>query len=676
MKRWKLWCRRLAIFGVSAFVLSYLVFCAVWYANPFPVERLDHQPESPIVTDRNGRRLLTLVNEDGQWRQPVPLAEISPWLIQATLAAEDARFRQHRGVDYRALGRAVAQNLTHRTVVSGASTITMQLCRQLERKPRTLSAKLWQILRAWQLEQLRSKDEILSAYLNLATYGGNVQGAESASRWFFDKSAKDLSLGEAALLAGLPQSPNRFRPDRHLDDARVRRQFVLRRMVELGMISSTQADQAAQESIPAKRAASSRGAPHAAWLALRKRPQGGRTTLDLILQKRVEAAVKEHVPHLPDGTDVAVCVMEITSGDIVAWVGSANPEDPRDGQVDGVLAKRSPGSALKPFLFAAAFQTRRLAPESVIHDGAIERAGWTPENFDHTFSGELPVADALRRSLNVPAILIAEQVGLPRCLGTLKSVGVSLPSDAEKRGGLALVVGGIEVTLLDLVTGYATLGRCGEHRSSRLFLDEITRSERILDPDVCQAVNDILSVKHRRPNGWEQLPEAHMPWCMWKTGTSSGRRDALAVGHNGRFAIGVWVGRFSGVGHVDFVGRETAEPLLAKLFATPELRQDQYPASASTWKVNRPFQFQTPNSGPLRITTPSAGDVFMSQSGPAIVHPVTNLAGESRWFLNGLLVANQACPRLELSPGRYELRCVDPQGRAHAVEFAVEAIKR
>lgn len=676
MKRWKVRCRRLAFVGLGLCVVSYLVFCVIWYAAPFPIDRFDDQPSSPLVLDRHGQRLISLVNGDGQWRHPVPLEEISPWLIQATIAAEDARFRQHRGVDIQALTRAMAQNLTHRTVVSGASTLTMQLCRQLDRRPRTVSAKLSQMLRAWQLERLRSKDQILAAYLNLAPYGGNVQGAEAASRWFFDKSAKELSLGEAALLAGLPQSPNRFRPDRHLEVARTRRQFVLRRMTELGLISLEQADQAAAEPLPGQRTKTSVAAPHAAWLALSKRPLGGKTTIDLARQKTTESIVAESVPSLPPGADVAVCVMEIESGDIVAWVGSANPQDPLDGQVDGALALRSPGSTLKPFLFAAGFQTRRMAPDSLVYDGAIDRAGWTPENFDHTFSGELSAAEALRRSLNVPAILVAEQVGLPLCVGTLRAVGIPLPPNAEERGGLALAVGAIEVSLQDLVTGYATLGRLGRHRRPRLFLDERTLSARVLDVESCQAVNDILSVRYRRPSGWERLSQSQLPWCMWKTGTSSGRRDAWAVGHNGTYAIGVWVGRFSGVGHVDFVGKETAEPILAKLFAAAGLKRDEYPVFNCHWNVERPFKFPKPASGPLRITTPAAGDVFLSQSGPVVIHPVTNRESETRWFLNGRLIAGNGRPRLELTAGRYELRCVDHLGQSSAVEFAVQGIAR
>ncbi len=669
-----LWLKRLALGTCGLWLLAYAGFCYVWYACPFPVAQFDQQPVSPRVTDRSGKTLLYLVGENDHWRQPVALGKISTWLVQATLAAEDARFREHHGVDYSALGRAICQNVAHVKIVSGASTLTMQVCRQLDRRPRTVAAKLWQVLRAWQLEKLRSKDQILEAYLNLAPYGGNVLGAEAAAQWFYGKQAIDLSLGEAALLAGLPQSPNRFRPDRHPAEARIRRQFVLRRMRELGMITTAQADAAAAEPLPTASIKRTSSAPHAAWLALQKRPLGGRTTIDLSRQRAVEAAVAQQVSHWPASTDAAVCVIDIASSDIVAWIGSADASDPRDGQVNGGLAQRSPGSALKPFLYAAAFQSRRLGPASRVYDGPLERAGWSPENFDKTFSGEVPAAEALRRSLNVPAILITEQVGLSRCVGTLSAAGVTLPSNAAQRGGLALAVGGIEVNLLDLTAAYATLGRGGIARRPRLFLDESSPTEQALDADVCAAISDILSVRHRRPRGWEQLPESQLPWCMWKTGTSSGHRDAWALGHNGRYAIGVWVGRFSGAGHVDYVGQEAAEPLLAKLFAAPEFRELRHPSPAATWKVSRPYSLTLPATAPLRITTPTRGDVFLSAAGPAVIRPTTNREGDARWFLNGRLIAEHRPEPLELQPGRYELRCVDTQGQASAVEFSVQGI--
>ena len=671
---WKPLLKRLSLGLGILCLLAYAGFCWIWFANPFPLAQFDQQPVSPLVTDRSGRTLLYLVGENDQWRQPVPLEQISPWLLQATLAAEDSRFISHRGVDYSAMLRAACQNVVHGRVVSGGSTLTMQVCRQLDRRPRTFSSKLWQMLRAWQLEKLRSKDQILAAYLNLAPYGGNVLGAEAASQRFYGKHAADLSLGEAALLAGLPQSPNRFRPDRHPKEARIRRQFVLRRMNELGMITATQVSAAEAEPLPTMSAPRTSAAPHAAWLALKRRPLGGRTTIDLMKQQAVEAAVSQQISQWPAATDVAVCVIDIASSDLVAWVGSADPTDPQDGQVNGGLAKRSPGSALKPFLYAAAFQSRRLGPESLVYDGPLERAGWSPENFDKTFSGEIPAAEALRRSLNVPAILVAEQVGLSRCVGTLSAAGVTMPSNAAQRGGLALAVGGIEVTLLDLTTGYATLGRKGIAKHPRLFIDETSPGEQVLDADVCESITDILSVRHRRPRGWEPFTESQLPWCMWKTGTSSGHRDAWAVGHNGRYAIGVWVGRFSGAGHVDYVGQEAAEPLLASLFAAREFRVDQHPAPAAAWPVSRPFRLTQPAAAPLKITTPAPGDIFLSTAGHVVIKPATNRDAEARWFLNGRLVADHRPEHLELLPGRYELRCVDAQGQASAVTFSVQGV--
>lgn len=679
-KPWSLWFRRLALGICALWLLAYIGLSSVWYASPFPIARLDQQPVSPVVTDRHGQQLLYLVGDTDQWRQPVPLSDISPWLIQATLAAEDARFREHHGVDYSAIGRALCQAAAHGRFVSGASTLTMQVCRQIERGPRNVSHKLWQILRAWQLEQLRSKDQILTAYLNLVPYGGNVLGAEAAAQWFYGKHARDLSLGEAALLAGLPQSPNRFRPDRFPAAAQIRRQFVLRRMRELGLITPAQATAAAAEPLPSPPPRRNSAAPHAAWFALQQRPLGGRTTIDLARQRAVETALHQQVSQWPAGTDAAICVIEIATSEIVAWVGSADPTDPRDGQVNGGLARRSPGSALKPFLYAAAFQTRRLGPDSRVYDGPLERAGWTPENFDKTFSGETTIAEALRRSLNVPAILVTEQVGLSRCVGTLAAAGVTLPSNAAQRGGLALAVGGIEVNLLDLTNGYATIGRGGQFRRPRLFVDQTAPAQAALDPEICQAVTDVLSVRHRRPRGWEAYSDTQVPWCMWKTGTSSGHRDAWALGHNGRYAIGVWVGRFSGAGHVSYVGQEAAEPLLARLFAAPEFREHRHPAPGQIWQVSRPYTLTQPATAPLRITTPARGDIFLTAAGPVTIHPATNRpaqqAADTRWFLNGQLIAGGKPAALQLLPGRYELRCIDLQGQATAVEFAVEGLTK
>ena len=668
-----LWRRARYVVGALACLgaLAFALLALLWHAFPFPQERLGKWTTSPTVLDAKGRPMLTVVASDGEWRYPVPLERISPWIIKATIAVEDSRFYDHAGVDALAVARAAVQNILARGIVSGASTLDMQLCRMMDNRPRTFRAKVVESFRALQLDRLLSKDEILAHYLNAAPYGGNLRGAEAASLAYFGKHAADLSLDEAALLAGLPQSPSRYRPDRRLPRALRRRSVVLRRMVKEGMISDHARHQIEVAPMEIRRRPAPRNAVHAAWLALRMRPAAGRTTIDLDVQNEVERLVAERRRHLPEESQLAAVVIDIRRSAIVALVGSADPDDPVDGQVNGVLALRSPGSALKPFIYAAAFADGRLAPDSLVHDLPLQRGGWTPANFDRTFLGEVTAADALRRSLNVPAILVAEGVGLSRCCGTLEAVGVRLPPDAQARGGLALAVGGIEVTLLDLTNAYATLGRNGVRKRARLFPDESADAVRVLDPNICAAVNDILSSHRRRPAGVQDVLAEDAPWFMWKTGTSAGRRDAWAVGHNRRYAIGVWVGRFSGTGRIAFVGAHSAEPLLAGLFDLPVLRTFNPPPPPEPIVVRRPLPPPPEVASSLRITAPEDNATFAALSGAAIIRPGANRLHDVSWFLNGRLIGGDSPPRLVLPPGQYELRCVGPKGQASNTRFTV-----
>lgn len=656
----------------SLVALASVVFVVLWFCYPFPAERLDSLPASPRVTDRTGRVLLQVVGEDDHWRFPVSLNDVSPWLIKATIAAEDERFYSHDGVDLVAIGRASLQNLESQRVVSGASTLTMQLCRMLDPQPRSLTAKLIESTRALHAERELSKEQILEHYLNLAPYGGNIRGVEAASQRFFGRSCRKLSLGEAALLAGLPQAPSRFRPDRFPVRAARRRRYVLSRMVEAGMITETAMDRALAEpiEIPARTQRDS-AAPHAAWLALQKRQSGGRTTIDVSLQEIIEDEVTTHAETLPTGADVAVVVVDVDTAEILALVGSVNPADPIDGQNNGVLAKRSPGSALKPFLYAAAFEARRLNADSTISDSPIQRAGWKPDNFDRTFRGAITVAEALRESRNVPAIRVTEAIGVSRCLGVARSCGVRVPPGADQAGGLAVAVGGVETTLLDLTNAYATIGREGIFREPKLFPETPSPSHRALSQLTSRTLTGILSTHHRTPSGQEStLPESR-PWFMWKTGTSSGRRDAWAVGHNGRFAIGVWAGRFSGAGHSSFVGRTAAEPLLATLFSLKPLRVNVAPTAPPEIPVTRPVPLEKSNSQGPRIVSPGDGAEFLRIGSLATVPVETRSAEEATWFLNQKPVAFAQTPSLKLGQGRYELRCVSGDGQTDAVHFVV-----
>ncbi|MEM9416190.1 MAG: penicillin-binding protein 1C [Planctomycetota bacterium] len=673
MKRrffWR-WFRRVSLGSIALMVLALVAFAFCWARYPFPVERLERWGESPLVTDRAGGVLIERVGASGQWRRAVALEEMSPFLLDATIAVEDARFYTHGGVDTRAAGRALWQNTTNGEVISGASTLTMQVCRMVDDRPRTLQAKAIESFRALQLEQLYSKDEILALYLNMAPYGGNVRGVEQASLTYFGKPASRLSLGEAALLAGLPQSPERLRPDRHPESAKRRRATVLERMQSAGFITASQREAAEGEPVVLRSAAHRMAnATHVAWMALARRPGGGQTTIDPDLQRIASDAVAHHATGLPPGTDIAVVVIDIETGELCALVGSADATDVVDGQVNGALALRSPGSALKPFIYAAAMDAGRINRDSLLDDVRIRRDGWEPGNFDRQFHGEVTAAAALQQSLNVPAILVAEGVGLARCVGVMQAVGLDLPSDAIQRGGLSLAVGGIEVSLLDLTNSYATLGRGGLRRNVRLFRDEPVVESVALASDTTASINDVLSNRHRRPNTGGDMPDASAGWLMWKTGTSAARRDALAVGHNGRYAVGVWVGRFAGGGAYAYTGRVSAEPLLAALFSHPALRVDDAPPPAERLAVSRPLRRVAASAQSLRITMPSDGAAFVAWDGAVTV--TAQATGEpTSWFLNGELVATDGPPRLSLPPDRYELTCVGPGLERHTVRFQV-----
>ncbi|MFT5199251.1 MAG: penicillin-binding protein 1C, partial [Planctomycetota bacterium] len=422
---WRRCLRRTAWAALGIPALGLLSFFALDVAYPLPDELLKTPPISPRLYASDISTLQVLLASDEQWRKPVPLAAISPSLIEATIAVEDRRFRDHLGVDSLAILRAAQQNATSGRTLSGASTITMQLVKMLSDRPaRTLRNKAIEAFRAVQLERELSKDQILERYLNAAPYLGNHRGIESASLVLFGKHAADLSQPEAYLLAGLPQSPTAYNPTRHPERALARRAMVLAAAVESAHLDPAAAERIAATELRLVSAPRPMLAPHFARMAFDQRPSGGPTTLDSALQVRCEQLIESHAAQLPEGCDVALVVIELESGAVRALIGSADIQDPVDGQVNGATAWRSPGSALKPFLYATAFDANLATPETWIDDTPIELAGWSPQNFDGNFSGMVRATDALRRSLNIPAMRITELAGLTRCTGVLVSAGV------------------------------------------------------------------------------------------------------------------------------------------------------------------------------------------------------------------------------------------------------------
>ncbi|MGO9357274.1 MAG: penicillin-binding protein 1C [Xanthobacteraceae bacterium] len=545
-----------------------MVAMALWIASLGPVPLAESQRVSTTVLDHNGRLLRAFAMADGRWRLPVQAATgVDPAYVKLLLAYEDQRFRSHAGVDPLALARAAYQLLTTGHIVSGGSTITMQLARLLEpRLERSFSAKLRQIVRAIEIERRMSKQQILDLYLTLAPFGGNLEGVRAASLAYFGKEPKRLSLAEAALLVALPQSPERRRLDRYPRAAHVARDRVLDRMVGEGEVAAADATVARAEAVPQFRRAMPLLAPHATDQAVARHPDTAliRTTLDWTLQKNLEALAGDRAAMLGPNLSIAIVAVDHASGDVLAHVGSPDYfDDRRAGQVDMTRALRSPGSTLKPFIYGLAFEDGFVNPESLIEDRPIRFGSYAPENFDMTYQGTVSVRRALQLSLNVPAIALLDRVGASRLSARLKQAGASLVLPKDEVPGLAMGLGGVGVTLSDLVGLYGGLARLGESMPLREVV-EAGASEReprrLVDAAAAWQVGNILIGTPPPENGVHGR-------IAFKTGTSYGYRDAWSIGFDGRVAIGVWVGRPDGAPVPGLVGRSAAAPILFDAFA-------------------------------------------------------------------------------------------------------------
>ncbi len=429
---------------------------ASWVISLGPVPLKEAREVSRTVVDRNGKLLRAYAMSDGRWRLPVDAkTDVDPGYLNVLLGYEDSRFYSHIGVDPLALGRAALQLLTRGHIVSGGSTITMQLARLIEpRRQRSVYAKLHQVVRALQLEHELSKDEILNLYLTLAPFGGNLEGIRSASIAYFGKEPKRLSLAESALLVALPQSPEHRRLDRHPAAARAARDRVLRRMVEEERVSAEDAGQAKAVPVLRMRKSIPMLAPHSADQALAtvKNSSVVKLTLESGLQRNLEALAHDRALALGPDISIGIIAVDNATGDVLAHVGSADYFDERRaGQVDMTRAVRSPGSTLKPFIYGLAFEDGFVHPDSLIDDRPVRFGNYAPENFDMTFQGTVPVRRALQLSLNVPAIELLDRVGASRLSSRLKQAGADLVLPKDEVPGLAMGLGGVGVTLRDLV---------------------------------------------------------------------------------------------------------------------------------------------------------------------------------------------------------------------------------
>jgi penicillin-binding protein 1C len=532
---------------------------------------------STRVVDREGRLLRAYATPEGRWRLPARVADVDPRFFAMLFAYEDKRFHAHHGVDPLALVRAAAQVATSGHIQSGGSTLTMQVARLLEpRANRNLAAKLRQVVRAEEIESALSKDEILSLYLELAPYGGNIEGVRAASLSYFGKEPRRLTLGEAALLVALPQSPEARRPDRSVAAARAARDRVLDRFAATGSVPADEIALAKAEPVPTGRRAMPMLAPHAADHAVadaRALPGSEvRLTIDADLQKSLEELARARTRTLATtlGPDISVAILAIdnATGEIRAHVGSPDYFDQhRAGQVDLTQALRSPGSTLKPFIYGLGFEDGFIHPETLVDDRPTRYGGYKPQNFDFTFQGTVTVRRALQMSLNLPALAVLDQVGASRLTARLTQAGATLVLPEGEAPGLAIGLGGVGIRLTDLVMLYAGIARQGtvlplSERLSESPPAAPNRSggNRLMEPVAAWYVGNVLMGTPPPENG---VPGR----VAFKTGTSYGYRDAWSVGFDGRHTIGVWVGRPDGAPVPGLVGRMAAAPILFDAFA-------------------------------------------------------------------------------------------------------------
>ena len=541
--------------------LLLLLLDSLW---PLPLDRNDIV-YSTVVVAHDGTPLRAFADDDGVWRYPTRLQQVSPHYVQALLSYEDRWFYYHPGINPVSLLRASWQMARNGEIVSGGSTLTMQVARLIDPHSRSVGGKLKQMLRALQLEWHYSKDEILELYLNLAPFGGPLQGVQAASYSYLGKNAKELSHAEAALLAVLPQAPSRLRPDRHPQRAEQARNKVLARLAKFGAWSDETVADAKIEKVIRQFHAQPMLAPLFARRLHQSNPQQRliQTTLDAELQQMLELKLQSYLGQLPQHSSSAILVVDNAGLEVRAYIGSADFLDTqRYGHVDMVQAQRSPGSTLKPFLYGLAMEDYLIHSESLLADAPQSFGGYRPSNFREQFNGPVSVSEALRRSLNVPAVDLLDRYGAKRFVAQLRNgrLGLQLPGHATPN--LAVILGGASTNLEALVTAYSALARGGLSGRLRLTPQAPRSERRLLDAGAAWIVRDILE-NNPRPG----LPQRHLNWgasrqVAWKTGTSYGFRDAWAVGVTDRYTIGVWIGRPDGTPVPGYYGAITAAPVL------------------------------------------------------------------------------------------------------------------
>jgi penicillin-binding protein 1C len=643
--------RRLATAAVALTVLAGALAIA---DRLFPPDISRFERQSTVVLDRDGHILRAFTTKSRQWRLGTTARDVDPLYLKMLKAYEDKGFDDNWGVDPAALGRAAAQWVWFGHIVSGGSTLTMQVARLLgPRRPRGIVTKLVQIVRALQLDERYSKRRILAMYLTLAPFGGNLEGARAASLAYFGQEPNRLTPGEAALLVALPQSPERLRPDRHAAAARRGRDKVLARLEADGVLSPGQAADAEAEPVPDRRRPLPFAAPHLAQdLAARAPGRTIPTRIDGGLERRLAILAAAEADRFADGADIAAIVVRNSTRDVIGYLGGVGYFHRPAGQLDLARAWRSPGSALKPFIYGMAFDDGDINPMTLIEDRPERFGDYAPKDFDREFRGTVTVREALADSLNVPAVAVLSRVGPVRFVSDLQEAGVRLATTRlAGMPSLPVALGGVGIRLVDLTMLYVGLADGGVAAPLAYTAHPSGATHRLMSATAAWYVTNILA-DSSKPDGWGQGigVEATRP-IAFKTGTSYGYRDAWSVGFSPGYTVGVWVGRADGTPRPGHYGRNTATPLMLKIFAL-------LPAESSCWRPPPPdalivssnaalppnlrrFRSQTQSpvwhrAMPPRILFPSDGITLETEKdAPDVVLKAAGGVGDLFWIVNG-----------------------------------------
>ena len=644
----------------------------------YPVSTSKIDDTSRVVYDSNDNWLYTTTNQSQKWRFKPENKSIDPLYIKMLINFEDKRFSSHYGVDFKALLRATYQLASRGRIVSGGSTLTMQVARLLEPKSRNLSSKIIEITRAFQLSYHYSKEKILNIYLTLAPYGGNIEGIEAASWYYYGKHPHSLSASEAALLVALPKNPESYRPDKHPKRAKAARDRVLKKAHKVGIISDFIYKQALKEPISTKLYRFPRLAPHLALKLLKKSKNSKiHTTIDGTLQKQLEVWAKERGESLPTGASMALLVVENSSSKIRAYLGSWNMFNKEiSGYIDMTDAIRSPGSALKPFVYALGFKQHIIHPQTLILDKEITFGNYHPHNYSRKYHGQVTISDALKNSLNIPAVKVLYKVGASLFIDNLQRA-ISKVHIPKNSATLPVALGGLGLSLKQLTQGYVILANGSKAKSLTLLKNSKQKTLSFADKQSTKLVTAILR-QLQPPKDYLDKEDK----IAYKTGTSYGYRDFWSMGYSKNYTIGVWIGKANNQPVIKASAKEIATPIMFEVFSLIDAIKGlkQWSWSSNFIKNRAPnvlkyFDKELKSKDKLKFLYPRKGARYQSASCHKVTVEIAIDNGKEPYFFyidNKPKNSNFKKLNLRLGIGAHTITVLDNSGESITRDIWVE----